>query len=290
VKVSPYVCRLLLAREMLDVRQQAGYTTERLSQETRIQRQKISHIETANRRVDPAHIRSILEHLHVGSQLFDSIMRIAEGAAAPGWWERYDDEMGPRQARTADLEAGAATIFQFQPFLVPGLLQTPAFTAVRTQADRPTGSRRFSAARALEARRRRQSILEGPGATPYEVIVDESVLRRRTVPPGVMHAQLEHLVDLALNRPAVTVRVLPLNAALPRHMQPRTAFSRYAYTEPDDFVVVTVDTNIDDLTITAPADVAVYTGLHEGLHEAASSPANSLDLLVAAAEDNLIRR
>lgn len=294
MKVSPYVCRLRLAEEVFDARRQAGLTTEQLSSRSRIQRQKISHIETANRRIEPAVIKDLLEHLGVSEDRRLKVMRLASDAAKRGWWERYDDEMGPRQARTADLEIGA-DIFQFHPFLIPGLLQTKKFAAIRAEADRAASLRRFSLARMLEARTQRQAILAGPDASPLNVILDESVLRRRCAPWEVMHEQLEHLIGAALNQRSVTVRVLPFAAELSRHMQARTAFSRYTYADPDDPVVVVVDTNVDDFLFhdhdeDGRGKVAVYTDLASELERTALSAADSIECLSEAAEACLSRR
>jgi transcriptional regulator with XRE-family HTH domain len=295
VKISPYVCRLRLAEEISDIRRDSGYTSEKLSSETGVQRQKISHIETANRRVEPEVIKTILTHFYVSADRFSKVMGLAEGAAQAGWWERFDDEMGPRQARTADLEIGARTIFQYHPFLPPGLLQTPRFATIRAEADRAANPRRFSLARMLEARTQRQAILTGPDATPLEVILDESVLRRRCAPAEVMHEQLEHLVGAALNQRSVTLRVLPFAAELTRHVQARTAFTRYTYADSDDPVVVVVDTNVDDLLfydhdVDGGPKVAVYTDLASELRRTALSAADSIECLSEAAEACLSRR
>ncbi|MEU8656103.1 helix-turn-helix domain-containing protein [Actinoplanes philippinensis] len=287
---SPYVNRIWLAAAILDARKQAGYTTDRLSQETGLQRQKISHIETANRPVDPAAIRLILDALGAAVASHTKIMRAAERAAAQGWWKRYDDEMGPRQAQTADLEAGAGTIFEYQPFLIPGLLQTPDFARARADAARTARSRRFSTARDLEARKQRQAILSGPSATPYEVVIDEAALRRRMVTADVMHGQLEHLIGATLNLRAVTVRVLPLDAALTERLQARSAFSYYTYSDPDDLEIVTVDTNIDDMILTDENEVGIYASLRSELQEDALSAADSLELLATLAQECLTRR
>lgn len=295
VALSPYVCRLRLAEEMLDARQQAGYKTEDLSRETGIQRQKISHIETAKQRVAPGVIKHILVHLDVRPDRLDRVMKLANGSAEPGWWERFDDEMGPRQARTADLEQGSKSIWQYHPNLVPGLLQTKKFATVRADADRRANSRRFSTARMLEARTRRQAILSGPSATPLEVILDEAVLHRRSAPAEIMHEQFEHLIGAALNMRSVTVRVLPFKAELSEHSQPRTAFSRYLYHDPKDPVIVVVDTNVEDLIFQNRnkddrEKVAVYTDLAAELRQSALSSADSIDRLAAAAEACLSRR
>ncbi|MBM2623431.1 helix-turn-helix transcriptional regulator [Actinoplanes sp. LDG1-06] len=270
---------------MLDIRRDAGFTSDDLFAATGIQRQKISHIETANRRVDSSVIETLLRQLKVADDRFARVMDLARGSARPGWWERFDDEMGSRQARTADLESGAKTIFQFQPFLIPGLLQTQAFAAVRADADRSANSRRFSTARMLEARAQRQSILSGADATPLEVVLDESVLHRTSAAPTpVMHEQLDHLVGAALNRPSVTIRILPFVTRLSRHAQARTAFSRYSYTCPAEMVVINVDTNLEDRLLYKTHDVALYNDLADELQRVALSPADSVEHLAAAAD------
>lgn len=293
--ISPYVYRLVLAERMLDLRQQAGLKTEDLSSVSRIQRQKISHIETAKQRVDPDVIHQLLGYLDVQAQQFDSVMRLAVGSAEPGWWERFDDEMGPRQALAASIEQGARSIFQFQPFLIPGLLQTRNFAAVRAVADRSANSRRFSKARMLEAREKRQAILDGADAPRFEVVIDEGVLHRRSAPAEVMHEQIEHVIGAALHKRSVTVRILPFDAGSNEHAQARSAFTQYAFTDPEALEITMVDTNVEDHLYQSHDEndkdkLTVYTGLASELREAALSPAESIERLTEAAEAFLSRR
>ncbi len=179
-----------------------------------------------------------------------------------------------------------ATIAEYHSTLIPGLLQIREFTAIRAHADRPAYPKRYSAARALDARAQRQKILDEPEATPYEVILDEAVLRRRLAPPDVMRTQWHALVDTAVTRSCVTVRILPFDARIDDDALPRAAFSCYTYVDPDDPTVVTVDTNIDDLILTDPAKTTVYTDLYTRLSRAALSPADTLDLLTTMVEDH----
>jgi hypothetical protein len=150
-------------------------------------------------------------------------------------------------------------------------------------------------ARMLEARTQRQAILSGADATPFDVVIDEAVLHRRSAPAEVMREQLDHLVVAALNLPSITVRILPFTAELSGHAQARTAFSRYTYPKPDDPVIVVVDTNVDDLILQDRDEddrtkVAVYTDLAAELQRAALSPADSIEYLTTAAKNCLSRR
>ncbi|MBV9315492.1 MAG: hypothetical protein JO100_17570 [Pseudonocardia sp.] len=89
--------------------------------------------------------------------------------------------MGARQSLYADLEAGAARIVEYQPF-IPGLLQTAEFAHHRQVAETEIGPVTFRSARAAEARQTRQRMLRRPDGPHYEVILDEVAVRRLDAP------------------------------------------------------------------------------------------------------------
>ena len=68
----------------------------------------------------------ILDALGVDGDRWTEIVTIAREASEKGWWES-GKTMGDRQALIANLEAGAATIRQYEQTFVPGLLQVPEF-------------------------------------------------------------------------------------------------------------------------------------------------------------------
>jgi hypothetical protein len=108
------------------------------------------------------------------------------------------------------LEQGAASISCVDPVVVPGLLQTPEYTAalLRSDAVRRTEQQ---IARMVEIRQARQSVLTRAEA-PLElsVVIDESVVRRPAGTSKVMADQIDHLVAMAAH-PNVTVRLMPLD-------------------------------------------------------------------------------
>jgi transcriptional regulator with XRE-family HTH domain len=283
--ISPYVRRRRLAAELLLLRTEHAYSADRLSKETRIQRQKISRLENAKVRPDQDEIMRILDHFGVGGSRRQKLMTIAREAQERGWWERYHDEMGPRQALYADLEAGAHTIAEYQMTLLPGLLQIPPYTEARAWADRDTYPRRFTIDHALQARAARQRILGRANGPTYQVVIDELAVRRHAASPEVMRAQLDHLIDTGHHHRRISIQVLPLTARITGGALPRTAFSVYRYPDPDDPVVVAVDTVTSDLVLTDPDEVTNYLNLYDRLRDAALSPADSLDFLATVAED-----
>jgi transcriptional regulator with XRE-family HTH domain len=283
--ISPYVRRSRLATELVRLREEHDYSADRLAKAIGVTRQRISRVENGHVRPDLDEIMRILDVLNVGQKRWDQIMTISREAQERGWWEKFADEMGPRQALYANLEAGARSINEYQMTLLPGLLQIPAFTEARARADRGAYTKQFDAARALEARAARQRMVGRPGGPTYEVIIDEIAIRRLAAPPPVVAAQLRHLVDVGRNRKKVTMRVLPLAAPIFGHAVPRSAFFTYRYPDPGDPVVVAVDTVTSDFVLKDLNEVSYYLTLYERLLDAALEPADSLDFLATVAQE-----
>jgi transcriptional regulator with XRE-family HTH domain len=283
--ISPYVRRRRLAAELIRLREDHGYTAATLAHAIGVGRQRISRLENGHVRPDLDEIMRILDVLNVGEKCWNQIMTIARDAAERGWWEKFADQMGPRQALYANLEAGARTIHEYQMTLLPGLLQIPTFTEHRARADRACYPELFDPARALEARAARQRVLERPGGPSYEVIIDELAIRRHAAPDSTVATQLNHIINAGHHRPKVTIRVLRLNARIAGYAIPRSAFYTYHYPDPKDPVVVAVDTVTSDLVLTEPTDVNLYLTLYQRLADAALSPSDSLDFLVTLAQE-----
>jgi transcriptional regulator with XRE-family HTH domain len=283
--ISPHVRRRRLAAELLRMRDERGWSADELCRAIGIKRQTLSRLENARVRPDQNVVMKILDHFGVQQPRFDQLMAVARDAQQHGWWETYRDEMGPRQALYADLEAGAAVIAEYNMTLIPGLLQIPAFTEARAIADLANHPTRFTVGRAIEARATRQRILNRPGGPSYEAVIEEAVVRRPAAAPEVVRAQLDHLVDIGHHQPNVTIRVLPLTAPIGGHAIPRSAFYTYRYPDPADPVIVAVDTITSDLLLTEPTEVDHYLRLFQRLREAALSPSDSLDFLAAVAQE-----
>ena len=282
--ISPLVRRRRLAVELVQLREEHGYSAARLAAEIGVPRQRVSRLENGHVRPDLDEIVRMLQLFGVSEERCQELMTIGRDAQERGWWEKSADEMGSRQALYANLEAGAKEICEYQMTFLPGLLQIPQYTEARARLDRPD-TVDFNPARAIEARALRQRTLERPGGPTYQVIVDELAVRRLAAPPTVVAAQLDHLAYVGHERPSLTIRVLPLAARIADHAAPRSAFSTYRYPDPRDPIVVAVDTVTDDLVLTGEADVRRYLDLYSKLQDAALTPADSLDFLAAAAEE-----
>ena len=275
---SPYARRLRLARELIQLRKESGLTHAELAARIGQSRAQVSRLENGHV-VDLDDVIKILEVFGVVDERWTEVVTIARDAAERGWWES-NRAMGARQARSANLEAGAVSIREFQMAFIPGLLQTPEFARARVDAERDQGGGTYSAEKNAEARLGRQRMLRRPDGPTYDVVVDELAIRRAAVPPEVLRAQLLHVAATVNGSPRITAQVLPLTAEIDGYGSPRSAFSIYTFADPKDPRVVTVDTVTDDLVLTDVTDVRRYETMFTRIREAAMSPDESVELLI----------
>lgn len=279
--ISPYIRRLRLGAEVRALRAQAGLTADQLGKRIGRSRADISRLENGHV-VDQADVISILDVLGVDGDRWTQVVTIAREAGEKGWWESHKT-MGDRQAAYANLEAGAASIREYQQTFIPGLLQTPEFVIARTAADATLEPMAGTVEGILAGRAGRQLMLRRPGGPTYEVIVDEVAVSRLAAPPEVIKKQFYYLADAVNADPKATLRILPVRAVVEDFTVPRCTFSIYTYPDPGDPDVVAIDTVTSDLILTEPAQVAPYEKLYERLRHAALPPADSLELLTRAA-------
>jgi Domain of unknown function (DUF5753) len=58
----------------------------------------------------------------------DELLRLARNAYAPSWWQEYGERLPADLTTLSDHEDAAVTITHFEAIIVPGLLQTEAYT------------------------------------------------------------------------------------------------------------------------------------------------------------------
>lgn len=127
----------------------------------------------------------------------------AEYRESPSWSRRLAGR-SHLQGEAAGRERGSAVVRNFQPTIVPGLLQTAEYARhVLPIADVMNAT---DHAAALTARLDRQSVLHEEGRR-FEFLLGERALRWAPG-PGVMAAQLDRIASLATLE-AVEVGVLP---------------------------------------------------------------------------------
>jgi transcriptional regulator with XRE-family HTH domain len=238
---------------------------------------KLSRIELGQSRPDLADVLDLLDVYGVPPHQRDELIVIARDAATGRGWSRALGEMGERQRAYAELEAGAVRIVDYQPVLVPGLLQTPEYARLRVSAGALLADD-VDVEADVRARAVRQEVLRRPDPPHYTALIDERACDPGSLPVEVWRDQIRHLAVLA-EWPHVTVRLLPRDASPYGDPHPLAPFSYYAYPDPADPRTVLVETLTTDLRLVAETDVARYEQLVDWLLVAALPEEETRELL-----------
>src|SRR5271157_6655438 len=75
-------------------------------------------------RPQPGNVRTLLELYGVTGAERDGLIQLTREARQPGWWHSFRDVLPNPYKVYIGLEAGAASIRNFEPSVIPGLLQT----------------------------------------------------------------------------------------------------------------------------------------------------------------------
>ena len=101
-----------------------------------------------------------------------------------------------RQEAIAEIESATSCVRNFEPVLVPGLLQTPDYARYRLAERLEEIGAPDDVDDAVAVRMQRQQVLYRPGKR-FSFVVTEAVLRYRLCPLEVMAGQLDRLVALS---------------------------------------------------------------------------------------------
>jgi transcriptional regulator with XRE-family HTH domain len=276
---SPTVRRKRLTVELRRLREKAGLTCEDVGHRLECSGTRISRVETGRIGARPGDVRELLEIYGVTGGEADSLVQLARDARRKGWWHAYGRVLPPWFEAYVGLESDAAGLYDFQPSVVPGLLQTEDYAcAVLREAPQAGCGEDIDLQVAL--RMRRQAILDQASPPQVQVVLSESVLRAQVGGPAVMRAQLLRLADLAA-RPDLTLQVLPLRTAA--HAQPVSPFTMLEFADSADPTVVYLEHLTGSLLLEDEEEVRRYQAVFDHLRAAALDPGPSADLIVAAA-------
>jgi transcriptional regulator with XRE-family HTH domain len=120
------------------------------------------------------------------------------------------------QNRFLELYQATPLVREFQGAVIPGMLQTSSYARQMFVEGRDLHAQLDNLPDDIEdavtARMARQALLYEPNHR-YEFLIDEAVLRRLLVPPGVLRSQLDRLVS-TLGVPSVRLGIIPMTARL----------------------------------------------------------------------------
>jgi transcriptional regulator with XRE-family HTH domain len=264
-----------LAAELQRRREATGMSREEVARQLEWSTSTLFRIETGRNRPQPGNVRMLLELYGVTGPERDGLIQLTREARQPGWWHSFRDVLPNPYEVYIGLEAGAASIRNFEPIVVPGLLQTADY-ARETFRNGPIELDPEEVERLLEVRLARQQILTRDDRPRLWAVIDEAVIHRTVGGSEVMRRQLQHLADAA-QEGKTTVQVVPYRAGA--HAGTTGPFVILDYTEATDPAVVYVETLAGDIYLEERSDVDRYTLAFDRLVAAALHPDDSVQLI-----------
>jgi transcriptional regulator with XRE-family HTH domain len=283
---GPTIRRRRLAAELRRLRERSGLTGVQAAERLGWSVSKISRFETGHSRVKQEELQLLLGLYQVSDARRSELIILARDSVKTAWVdEAAIASFAAGYAALIYAEAEAVTIWDWEPQVVPGLLQTESYAreVMRGWFDMfslpPTALEER-----VEARMRRQQALTGDQPPDFSAVIDESVIRRRYGDNATMRQQLERLAESA-DIPNVDIRILPFDGKHPIGTGGFT-YMRFAdiydVSLPD---VATAEQMIRTAYFEEVADTNKYRVTFEALIATALNPRRTRDLIISTARE-----
>ncbi|WP_326795819.1 helix-turn-helix transcriptional regulator [Streptomyces sp. NBC_01808] len=259
--------RTFYGAELRRLREDAGFSQERLSERVFCSPAYIAHFESCVR-LPQEEISKLLDDLFGTGEHLQRLCLLARRSSYPDYF-----------TDAADLETVATHLHDHAPLLVPGLLQTRDYARALNRATQPLARDEAIEVR-VQRRMERQRLLENPDQPAVWTVLHEAVLRTPFGGPTVMADQLRHIVSLARSH-RIIVQVLPFAAAAHTFMNGMARIMTFA----EGPSMVYVESAYSGALIDDPALVRNYRASYDLVRAAALSPTASLELMESVAED-----
>ena len=271
-QVSPTVRQRELGKRLRELRNAQGLTVEEVAEKLLCSPTKISRAETGARRQSLRDVRDLCTLYNVGPEESATLMELAREARQQGWWTHYDDLKIPQ---LIGLEQEATAITCFGMYFLPALLQTEDYAVAIIKAIAPRISPDVLRQR-VEARMRRQQLIQQPDPPRYRALLDEAVLHRQIGGSKVMKDQLSKLLQLIEDERA-TIQVIPFGVGGYAANDSNFDYLEFAGSSLPGIVFVEGLVNLTYLE--KPSDLARYSESLEYMRDTALSPRVSTTLI-----------
>ncbi|KUF20225.1 helix-turn-helix domain-containing protein [Streptomyces silvensis] len=213
------------------------------------------------------------------AQRIDAVLQTA-GFFERMWRKLIDDKRyADYFAKAVGLEQVATVIEEFEPVVVPGLLQTAPYAWALTVTTHPFATEELIGEK-VSARLERSGILKDATRPRYWAILHECALRTPVGGAACMADQLEHVAATARERKAF-VQVVPFAAGAHALMGKSLRLMEFEDAPPTVYTEAAYAGELLD----DPAMVKRSRHAYDLLRAAALSPEASLALIDSAAED-----
>lgn len=269
---NPTLRRRELGFLLRQLRTERGLSVDDVTKRLLFSATKVSRLETGRAGASPRDIRDLCVLYEVTeSAERERLMSLAREGKQRAWWQ----ELALPYATYVGLEAEASSLSDYNTDIVTGLLQVEGYArAILEVAEPPLDPAVIE--QQVEARTKRQAILDQDAGPALHCIVDEGALRRPIGGPAVMRDQLARLVQAAA-LPRVTFQVIPL--AIGAHPALDSTFVILQFDEAMVNDVVYVEGVVGNIYMESSADLQRYRKMFSRLRSIALSPDDSITLV-----------
>lgn len=267
--VSPVVQRRRLRTELRKARLDADQTQNDVAVAMDWSLSKVIRIEAGSVSISTNDLKMLLRHYKINDPArVDELIALGKAARERAWWSQYREVAPPGLLQLIGYEAAAASRRNFEPLLVPGLLQTEEYARAVIPAMNE-GVTPKDLDELVEIRMRRQELIERPTPPELFFILDEAAIRRVAGGPGIMRRQLHRLIEVA-ERESVTIEVVPFSAGV--HPGMRGSFVVIEFLDPADDVLYAENLDGGLVSRDAPDEIGAYRERFERLRTVSLGP------------------
>ncbi|MET9503975.1 helix-turn-helix transcriptional regulator [Streptomyces sp. NPDC006622] len=236
---------------------------------------RVSRIETGHVSARPLEIRAMLDAYGIRDpEIRQKLEELARQSKRRGWWLEHAAHLRQDYLDHIALEDDATYIREWQPVLVPGLLQTSAYAGSVIAAG-PDYVSPDMIDQLVKVREGRQAKIEEGGAS-YTAILWEAAITHPLVSPKIHRQQLSAILEVGERR-NVTVQVLPFSVGA--LAATTSAFSSFSFDTEPVVEAVTLENLRGTSVLEAPEDLAAYANMYDLLRSAALAPDVSARLI-----------
>lgn len=277
---SPAVSRRRLGAELRRFRIAAGRSVEEAAAQLECSQSKISRIENGRAIPKLRDVRDLIAlYGEVARSDTSQLLAWAQDAQGREWLDKYrdvvqDGDLVPGHLlRYVELEQHAHLIRNFEPQLVPGIIQSDDYIMEMSKVVSPTlGARERR--RLVDFRIQRRTAMSRPGQLRVELVINEVALLRNIGSRATMLGQLNYLERL-LDDPEIEIdiRLLPYDLFVPDAVSGPFAIVQFSDDRDQDLVYL--EGREGAVYLEKSEDVQRYIETFHRLHASAMSASDS---------------
>ncbi|WP_329135448.1 helix-turn-helix domain-containing protein [Streptomyces sp. NBC_00670] len=271
----PTVRSRRLGTALRQYRQAAGLDQPQAAEIIAASQARVSRVESGHVTARVIEVRLLLDAYGVKDpDVRAKLEELAKHSKNRGWWLEHAAHLRPDYVDHIALEDDATYIREWQPVLVPGLLQTPAYAEAVIAAG-PDYVAPEVVEQLVRVREGRQTKIDGGGAS-FSVVLWEAVVAHPLVTAKIHREQLTAILEKA-KRKNVTVQVLPFSAGA--LAATTSAFSSFSFDAEPVVEAVSLENLRGTSVLESPEDLTAYANMFDQLRSEALAPEASASLI-----------